>query len=130
MFEKTIKISGKPYKMRASALFKTQYTIYFDKKIENELEQIKKLIQKIKEYNLETNKNFENLSSSAKQEFLKLNDEVATIATKIAWILCKCGEKTFNMDFEDFLNTITDYDWILEVVALAGNTFCGWKLNV
>ena len=128
MFEKTIKIGEKPFLMRASALFKTQYMVYFDKIIELELKRISELMSKLVNYELKEETDLKELKQSEQKEFLSISQDIANSAGEIAWIMIKCGDKNFTMDFESFENTITDYDWIMEVIALAGATFCGWEI--
>lgn len=130
VFEKKITISGRPYVLRASALFKVKYTFYFDKKVEIVLQEALKEMSKIQNFHINNEEDYNKLNENSQLEYLDLSQDLANKACEIAWVMAKCGDKEFNLDYESFINEINDYDWVGEVLALAGNTFCNWNITL
>lgn len=105
--EKIIRISGKDYKMKASAL--TQFS-YRDATGRSFLTDLQKLTE-LKDIGEDFNKNIDAL------------DSVSELLLKMAYIMTKEADKSQAINYEEFLggieNLYDDTTWIQEVLELA-----------
>lgn len=105
--EKTIKISNKEYKMKASAL--TQFS-YKDETGRSFLTDLQKLTE-LKDIENDFEKNIDAL------------ENVSTLVLKMAYIMTREADKSQVANYEEFLGEIEslfdDTQWIQEVLELA-----------
>lgn len=105
--ERLIKISGKVYKMKASAL--TQF-LYKNDTGRSFLSDIKKL-------------NKLNSKELTEEDTIDSFDDVNELILKVAYTMIKQGDNTQVTNYEEFLDSIDDLysepDWIAEVIELA-----------
>lgn len=103
--EKTIKISGKEFKMKSSAYTQFAYRDATGRGLMKDLQELSKM-------------NLENLD-----ENLELIDDLNSMALKMAYVMIKEADKNQVGNFEDFLKDLDslyeDIDWLNEVITLA-----------
>lgn len=103
--EKTIKISGKEFKMKSSAYTQFAYKDATGRGLMKDLQELSKM-------------NLENLD-----ENLELIDDLNSMALKMAYVMIKEADKNQVGNFEDFLKDLDslyeDIDWLNEVITLA-----------
>ncbi len=111
--ERIIRISGKDYKMKASALTQFAYKNETGRSFLNDLQELTKL-----------QGNVEEISNI---------DNVIELVLKVAYTMIKQADKNQVVNYEDFLDNIDnlfeDTQWIQEVLELACSPLSGRLQN-
>lgn len=103
--EKTIKISGKEFKMKSSAYTQFAYKDATGRGLMKDLQELSKM-------------NLDNLN-----ENFEMIDDLNSMALKMAYVMIKEADKNQVGSFDEFLKELDslyeDIDWINDVVTLA-----------